>query len=116
MSVLVTCWMLPPAALATAWFGPDGRIEQAALQRPNAAAVPVVIGPRGRDGPPGTGATTRIDAPSAATWILPHGLGREPQVQVFVGTGEAVIADVAVDPVHVTVTFPTPRAGVVLVS
>lgn len=116
MSALVSRWILPPAALVTAWIGPDGRVEAAAMARPDAAGVPVVIGPRGPRGLPGTGAVTRIDASLSATWILPHGLGREPQVQVFLANGELVMADVAVDEVQVTVSFSMAQQGFVLVS
>lgn len=55
----------------------------------------------------------RIDAPAAATWILPHSLGRIPIVQVHLASGEVVIADVAADSVHITVTLAAPAAGFV---
>lgn len=56
MDALVTIWFQSPPALATAWFGPDARIEQLLVKSPDAGAIPTVIGPRGlkgSDGDPG---------------------------------------------------------------
>lgn len=60
------------------------------------------------------GVPVRIEAPAAATWILVHGLGRTPLVQVFLASGEKVIADVFADSTHITVTHASPIAGYVL--
>ena len=89
----------------------DRLIER--LERSPLAPLAAVIGP---PGPPGAGgAPVRLDAPLAATWILPHSLGRVPVVQIFLESGEAVLTDVAADTAHVTVTFPTPQQGFALV-
>jgi len=87
--------------------------------QPVAAVVgpPGLPGPAGPAGPPGEdGAPLRLDAVLAATWILPHPFGRVPAVQVFLGSGEAVLADVEADESRITVTFSTPRQGFVLAS
>lgn len=107
----------PPPPLVGRFFGPDGRIETIAAARRDPEAVPVVIGPPGRAGERGPGASdpVRIDASLASTWILVNPFGRIPLVQVFVG-GEPVLTDVHADPAHITVTFPTPQQGFVLAS
>ena len=81
-----------------------------AIARDPATPLAAVIGP---PGPPG-GAPLRLDAAFAATWILPHPLGRVPMVQVFLESGEAVLADVEAGDARITVTFPSPRQGFVL--
>lgn len=103
----------PPPPLVGRFFGPDGRVETIAAARPVPDAVPVVIGPRGGRGPAGN-EPVRIDASLASTWVLPNPLGRIPMVEVFLAGGERVIADVAADTAHITVTFPSPRQGFVL--
>lgn len=115
-AALVTTWFALVPDLATGWIGPDGRIETMLQSRPDGDAVPVVFGPRGErgfTGLPGQ-APSRIDASLAATWILPNPLGRIPLVQVYLAGGEQVIADVAADTAHITVTFPSPQQGFVL--
>jgi hypothetical protein len=77
--------------------------------REPAATIASVIGPPGP-----AGGVLRLDAPFAATWTLPHSLGRVPAVQVFLVDGEAVAADVEAGPTQITVTHATPRAGFVL--
>lgn len=83
------------------------------------AAPPVVEiateGPQGPRGVAGADAQPlRIDASLASTWILSHGLGRVPSVQVFLSGGEAVLTDVIATDTQITVTFPTPQQGFVL--
>ena len=58
----------------------------------------------------------RIDVAAAATWILAHGLGRVPLVQAFLPGGELIATDVTADATHVTLVFPSPIAGFVLLS
>lgn len=47
----------------------------------------------------------------AATWTIPHGLGREPHMVTVFQNGEQVFTDTDVDPVHVVLTFPSPETG-----
>lgn len=107
MSLLLR-WRAPGRRIALRWRGPEGMI--AALERGSLHPVAAVIGPPGPLG----GAPLRIDASLAATWTLPHDLGRVPTVQVFLGTGEAVLADVTAGETQITVTFPSPQQGFVL--
>lgn len=118
---LVLGWRAPDRAIVTRWSGPEGMAE--ALARDPALPIAAVVGPPGPPGPQGpqgpAGAPQRIDAATAATWILPHGLSRIPMVQVFIGDassgGEDVIADVAATDTTVTITHASPQAGFVLV-
>jgi hypothetical protein len=86
--------------------------------------VEVNLGIKGDKGDPGdlgpTGPVwtpTRIDvtAPSAS-WVLPHNLGRTPQVQVFLSGGELVIADVVSGPSTVSVAFASAQTGFVILA
>ncbi len=54
---------------------------------------------------------------AAASWTIPvpPGFGRTPNVGVYVG-GALVLADVTASPELVTVTFPSPVAGVAVLS
>lgn len=114
---LVLGWRVPDRAIVTRWQGPDGLAE--ALERDPALAIAAIVGPPGPQGPQGpqgpAGMPLRIDASLAATWILPHSLGHEPMVQVFLGSGEQVIADVSATASTVTVTHASPQEGYVLV-
>lgn len=111
---LVLRWRIPKRAIVTRWSGPDGMAE--ALARDPEMPIAALVGPPGPQGPQGpAGAPLRIDAPLAATWILPHSFAREPMVQVFLGSGEQVIADVSATPATVTVTHASPQSGFVLV-
>jgi len=56
----------------------------------------------------------RLNAANAATWILDHSLGRIPAVQVFIGSGEQVLADVDASATTITVTHASPQSGFVL--
>ena len=71
-------------------------------------------GPRGEAGP--AGSPVRINASSAATWTLAHSLGRVPMVQVFIGAGELVLANVDASAAQIIVTHASPQAGFVLIS
>lgn len=124
--VLVTRWVLPAAALETTWIGPDQDIINGlaanwygidpllapAKIRRQAAAIPAVIGPTGSGG---SGAQ-RINASLASTWILSHSIGRIPIVQVYIGSGEQVIADVVASDTQITVVFGSPQQGFVLAA
>jgi len=111
-------WRAPARPLATRWRGPVGILETYAVEP--AAPLAAIIGPPGPLGPAGPpgpfGAPLRLDAALAATWILPHPLGRVPVVQVYLAPGECVLADVAATATTVTVAFAAPRQGFVLVS
>jgi len=96
----------PP--IGVAWRGPDDRVI-ALAQRGQYDAIAAVVGPPGP-----VGEITRVDVAAAATWIIPHSLGRVPGVQLFLATGEQVHSDVDADSTHVTVTFPTPVSGFAL--
>lgn len=111
--MLVTRWIQPAPALQTAWFGPDGRIEAAALQRPDAAAVPVVIGPRGPEGAAGGANSITWRPPSALeTWIIPHNLGHYPTVQIFDVDGAEIGAAISqLDVNTLSISFGVPMSG-----
>lgn len=110
---LVFRWRVPDRRVETAWRGPEGMSE--ALARVPATPIAAIVGPPGPAGPSGPGsAPTRIDAALAATWILPHTLGRTPMVEVFLASGEHVIADVTVNSTTITVSHASPQAGFVL--
>lgn len=51
----------------------------------------------------------------SASWIIPHNLGRIPNVQIYVG-GEVVIADIAATATSVSVTFPSAQTGVAVLT
>lgn len=104
---LVLRWRIPERRIAARWRGPAGMA--AALNRRPATPIAAIVGPPGPRGQP-----LRLDASLAATWILPHPLGRAPMVQVFLADGEAVAADVQADPTQITVTHAMPREGFVL--
>ena len=111
-------WQVPPRSVPTRWRGPLGMAQ--ALTREPALPVAAIVGPPGPVGSPGpigpTGAPLRLDGPLAATWILPHPLGRVPAVQVVLANGESVIADLSATAAAVTVVFAAPQQGFVLVS
>ena len=114
-------WRVPPRPLTTRWRGPLGMAQ--ALARDPVLPVAAIVGPPGPPGPAGsqgpggpTGAPLRLDASLAATWILPHPLGRVPAAQVVLANGESVITDLSATPAAVTVVFAAPHAGFVLVS
>ncbi len=114
---LILRWRIPDRAIGTRWSGPEGMTE--ALAREPELPVAAIVGPPGPIGPQGpqgpAGAPLRSDAALAATWILPHALARTPMVQVFLTTGEEVIADVAATATTITVTHASPQAGFVLI-
>jgi hypothetical protein len=82
--------------------------------------IAAIVGPPGRAGPIGPagpqGSPLRLDASLAATWILPHPLGRVPMVQAVLASGESVIADVSATATAVTVVFAAPQQGFALLS
>ena len=108
---IVVRWRIPDRRVETRWRGPEGMA--AAIARDPATPIAAIVGPPGPPGPPGS-APVRIDAALAATWILPHALGRVPMVQVFLGSGEQAIADVASGTATITVTHASPQTGFVL--
>ena len=63
---------------------------------------------------PGKFEPVRFDAPLSATWIIPHGLGRIPMVQIYLSSGELVMTDVVATQTTITVTFNQPVQGFVL--
>ena len=111
-------WRVPPRPIVTRWRGPLGMAQ--ALTRNPVLPIAAIVGPPGPPGPAGplgpTGAPLRLDASLAATWILPHPLGRVPAAQVVLASGENVIADLSATPTTVTVVFAAAQAGFVLVS
>lgn len=85
------------------------------VEPPVAAEVIVVPSPGlpGPAGPGGAGAFySHVQATPAATWTIPHPLGRRPfAVQVTVGT-QKVIVDVDMpDTATVVITFAAPATG-----
>ncbi len=113
---LAVRWRTPPRKIPTLWRGPLGMLE--ALSRNPDLPVAAIVGPPGPVGPQGAAgagsAPLRLEASLAATWVLSHGLGRVPTVQVYLSTGEAVLTDVAATTSQITVTFPSPQQGFVL--
>ena len=94
--------------------GPSGKVQQALARNP-LAAIEAVIGTTGAQGPQGiSSAPTRIDAPLAATWILPHSLSRVPIVEVYLASGERVLSDTVASATTITITFSQPQQGFVL--
>jgi hypothetical protein len=82
------------------------------VQQPTTVVSVVQVGPQG---PPGTaGASTEyIQASPASVWgpiTVPTGLGRRPNVAVYLG-GELVAAFVTASSTQVTISFPTPVTG-----
>lgn len=106
-------WRIPERRVTLRWRGPAGMAES--VSRDPAPPAAAVIGPPGPPGPAGPGSTPlRLDASLAATWVLLHPLGRVPTVQVFLPSGEAVLADIQADETRITATFPSPHQGFVL--
>ena len=109
-------WRIPAPTIPVRWRGPLGM--QAALRQVPAQALAAIVGPPGPAGPQGPAgageAPLRLDASLAATWILPHPLGRIPTVQIFLASGEAVLSDAIATASQITVIFPTPQQGFVL--
>lgn len=115
---LILRWRVPGRAIITRWSGPDG-VAEAMVRDPELPIAAVVgpPGPQGLQGPQGpAGSPLRINASLAGTWILPHALARIPMVQVFLGTGEEVIADITATETTITVTHANPQAGFVLAN
>lgn len=113
MAELILRRFRPEPGLVLRRFGPDpALLAQAEAVPPRPLSI--LVGPPGPPG--GSGSVTRFNVASAATWIVPHLLGREPIAQVFLASGEQIFPDVTVDPVHITVTFASPQAGFVLAS
>lgn len=109
MSSLVLQWE-QPSILVLDWVGPLGSIQS--ISRQLTSQVAAVIGPPGPSG----SAPSRFDISNSATWIIPHGFGRVPIVQVFLANGEQVIADVVADSNNITVTHASARSGFVLAN
>lgn len=114
---LLLRWRIPERPIVTRWRGPEGMAQ--ALERDPSLPIAAIIGPPGPSGSVGSGAVPqRIDASLAATWILPHSLGRMPMVQVFLTAsgsgGEQAIADITADAATVTVTHASPQTGFIL--
>jgi hypothetical protein len=61
------------------------------------------------------GFETTISVP-AATWVIPHTLGRRPDVAVYDSAGMLMIADVQSSLLFTTVTFAVPTTGSVVLS
>jgi hypothetical protein len=72
----------------------------------NGYRVPVVIEDSSASG--GTG-TVFVQSTPVAQVVVPHLLGRMPDVAVFVA-GEQVLTDVTATAAQVTITFPSPTA------
>jgi hypothetical protein len=67
------------------------------------------------DGALALGFETFINAP-AATWVIPHSLGRRPDVAVYDSGGYLMIADVHSTSLTTTITFATPTTGSAVLS
>lgn len=104
-------WRIPAAPVPNRWRGPLGML--AAVERDPAWPLAAIVGPPGPAGP--SAAPLRLDAPLAATWVLPHPLGRIPTVHLYLASGEIVLSDIAATATQITVTFPSPQQGFALV-
>jgi len=71
-------------------------------------------GPPGVAGPSNGFAYTQV-AP-AASWTVAHALGRIPTVTLYSVTGELVDTDITASTTAVTVSFPTPTAGTLVLT
>ena len=115
---LVLRWRLADPPIVTRWRGPAGMA--AVVERRPPGPIATIVGPTGPQGPQGVqgspGTPLRFDQALAGTWIIAHGLGRCPIVQVFLDGGEQIAADVTVDEVHITVAFANPAQGFVLAA
>lgn len=93
-------------------------VVQVAVTAPVVVEVAAVTGPPGPAGPSGVAGSVEIPVPvAAATWTVPVpvALGRTPAVSVYID-GELVDTDVTASPTTVTVTFPAPVAGTVVLT
>jgi hypothetical protein len=76
-------------------------------------------GPTGAPGPPGpqgVGAATtytHVQSTSATSWVIAHGLGRHPSIELVDSAGTVFQAEVRYDsPDQITVTLSAPTSGV----
>lgn len=92
-------------------------------------SVPTVVvhgvgiqGARGLQGPAGApgsqGAYVHEQSAPAATWIIPHNLGRLLHVTLFDTAGQVILTVVDQPPPYntATLTFPTPAVGTAYLS
>ena len=59
----------------------------------------------------GPGAVTWVQATPAATWIIPHSLGRLPHVTLYDAGGTQIESDVTATTAVVNVVFPNALTG-----
>jgi hypothetical protein len=77
-----------------------------------------IRGPQGVPGPkgdPGSDFLIHEQTTPAATWTVPHALGRYPLVQLVVG-GAVVLTDVEVDSTQAVAIWPQPVAGTMILA
>lgn len=86
--------------------GPVGTIEPAVL----AAAVESYLAAN-----PPTSGIEFVQSELASTWTINHDFGRPPAVTVYID-GEIVETDVTATDTQVTVTFPAPYMGSVILT
>jgi hypothetical protein len=92
-----------------------GPAEVVAVRVPGPVSVVTVRIP-GPQGPPGEGggvgdaAEVHEQETAAATWSYAHSLGRRPVVAVYI-EGELVLVPVTADDSSVSVQFPSPQSG-----
>lgn len=79
--------------------------------------LPGIAGPPGPQGPGGgtAGAEVFVQETPLATWTFTHSLGRLPTVTIYIG-GEIVWAPVDANATTVSVTFPSPQTGSLVLS
>jgi hypothetical protein len=75
------------------------------------------MGPAGTPGGGTPSFQIAVSTPSAS-WLLavPGGIGRPPQVQVFLTSGEQILTDVYATAATVNVVFAAPATGYVILS
>lgn len=80
----------------------------------NGLALTVTIDVAGGSGG-GDGTLVYTQSTPSASWNIPHLLGRQPHVQVFIGD-KYCITDIEADESSVHITFPVATAGVAVIG
>lgn len=90
-------------------------IQAVVMPSPTVVAIAATLPPwAGGGGASGSGFQYNQNSP-ASSWPIAHSLGRIPAVSVYVA-GEEVFADVSASSSLVVITFPTPYAGVAILT
>lgn len=95
----------------------DGTVIEVELPSTKVMEVGVIIGPPGPSGGGSSIGVELVQTTPSASWVfsVPGGFSRKPAVTVYVA-GEIVAADVTANLSTVSVTFPTPASGSVVLT